>query len=317
MDYFKARVNRRDFKGMIGAAPQNQTDPQIMRILPACWFTGADPQAILAPAKASLHGYPMTAHATTLPKTPTFDLGGRRALVVGASSGIGLGAAVALARAGARVTLGARHLAPLTQLSDALAQEGLRAETCVMDLSDVEDMQDKVRRLGLFDILLNSAGLARHARADLTTPDDFDAVMAVNLRGAYFVTQAVANGLLAAGKPGSLINISSQMGHVGGPERAVYCASKFALEGFTKAMAIDWGAANIRVNTICPTFIRTPLTEPTFADPNSLKWVQEKISLPRTGVVSDVLGAVLYLASDASGMVTGSALMIDGGWTAG
>jgi len=253
----------------------------------------------------------------SLPQTPTFDLSGKRALVVGASSGIGLGAAVVLARAGAHVTLAARNEAALVDLSRALGREGLNSSVLGLDLADIRETGARVQQAGPFDILLNSAGLARHAPADSTTPGDFDAVMAVNLRGAYFLTQAVARGLLAAGQPGSLINISSQMGHVGGLERAVYCASKFALEGFTKAMAIDWGPAGIRVNTICPTFIRTPLTEPTFQNPASLEWVRGKIKLGRTGEVGDIMGAVLYLASDASSLVTGSAMMVDGGWTAG
>ena len=149
------------------------------------------------------------------------------------------------------------------------------------------------------------------------SPFDFDAVFAVNVRGAYFLTRSVARGLIAAGRPGSLINISSQMGHVGGIDRAVYAASKHAVEGFTKSMAIEWGPSGIRVNTICPTFIRTPLTEQTFADPKRVAWMADKIKLGRVGLVEDIMGAAVYLASDASALVTGSALMVDGGWTAG
>ena len=126
----------------------------------------------------------------------------------------------------------------------------------------------------------------------------------------------VARGLSEAGKPGSLINISSQMAHVGGIDRAVYSATKHAVEGFTKSMAIEWGARGIRVNTICPTFIRTPLAEQTFANPERRKWVEEKIKLGRVGDVTDIMGAVVYLASDASAMVTGASLLVDGGWTA-
>jgi NAD(P)-dependent dehydrogenase (short-subunit alcohol dehydrogenase family) len=185
-----------------------------------------------------------------------------------------------------------------------------------MDVADVTGTADLVARHGPFDVLVNSAGVARHSPAAETSPDDFDMVSGVNIRGAYFVTQAVAKGLLAAGKPGSLINISSQMGHVGGIDRAVYCATKHAVEGFTKAMAIEWGRHGIRVNTLCPTFIRTPLTEGTFANPERLRWVEEKIKLGRTGVVEDIMGAVAFLASDASALVTGTALMVDGGWTA-
>lgn len=252
----------------------------------------------------------------TLPKTPSFRLDGKRALVAGASSGIGMGCAVALARAGAEVTLAARGVARLEDLAGEIRAEGLAASVLGLDVADIEATGALVADAGPFDILVNSAGMARHSPAVDTAPDDFDRVMGVNLRGAYFLTMAVARGLLAAGRPGSLINISSQMGHVGGAERAVYCASKHAVEGFTKAMAIEWGPHGIRVNTICPTFIRTPLTEPTFSNPEQMEWVSSKIKLGRTGKIEDIMGAVLYLASDASALVTGSALMVDGGWTA-
>ena len=122
--------------------------------------------------------------------------------------------------------------------------------------------------------------------------------------------------MMAAGKGGSIVTVSSQMGHVGGTDRAVYCASKHAVEGFTKAMAIEWGPHGIRVNTVCPTFIRTPLTEPTFNDPERVAWLMDKIKLGRVGEVADIMGAVVFLASDASALITGSALSIDGGWTA-
>jgi len=130
------------------------------------------------------------------------------------------------------------------------------------------------------------------------------------------LTRAVAKGLIAAGKQGSLINISSQMAHVGGIDRAVYSATKHAVEGFTKSMAIEWGAHGIRVNTICPTFIRTALTASTFANPERRKWIEGKIKLGRVGEVTDIMGGVVYLASDASALVTGTSLLIDGGWTA-
>ena len=173
-----------------------------------------------------------------------------------------------------------------------------------------------VASAGPFDVLVNSAGSARHSPSVDTTPEDFDAVQALNFKGAYFLTQAVAKGLIAAGKPGSLINITSQMAHVGGIDRAVYCGTKFAVEGFTKAMAIEWGPLGIRVNTVCPTFIRTALTEVTFENPERLKWITEKIKLGRVGEVTDIMGPVVYLASDASALMTGTSLMIDGGWTA-
>jgi NAD(P)-dependent dehydrogenase (short-subunit alcohol dehydrogenase family) len=251
-----------------------------------------------------------------LPETPATELTGKSALVTGASSGIGLGAAVALARAGAHVVLAARRKAQLDKIVAQLQGEGLSASALVMDVADIAVTAANVAAAGPFDILVNSAGMARHSPATETLPDDFDAVMGLNLRGAYFLTQAVAKGMLAAGRGGSLINISSQMAHVGGVDRAVYCASKFAVEGFTKAMAIEFGASGIRINTICPTFILTPLTQSTFDDPDKRAWVESKIKLGRAGEVSDIMGAVLYLASDLSKLVTGSALMVDGGWTA-
>lgn len=251
-----------------------------------------------------------------LPRMPSFRLDGRRALVTGASSGIGLGCAAALAEAGADVVMAARGEERLEEAVAAVAAAGGKATALVLDIADVAATDAAVAALGPFDVLVNAAGLARHSPALDTQPADFDAVMGVNLRGAYFVSTAVARGLVGAGRPGSLIHISSQMGHVGGPDRAVYCASKHALEGLVKAMAIEWGRLGIRINTICPTFVRTPLTERTFADPERVRWIAEKIKLGRIAEIEDIMGAVLYLASDAAAMVTGTSLLIDGGWTA-
>ncbi len=254
--------------------------------------------------------------ASPLPTTPSFRLDGKAALVAGATSGIGLGGAVALAEAGASVTLAARSADKLEALAQTFHDQGLAAQTLALDVADVEATAAAVASRGPFDILLNSAGTARHNFALDTTPETFDAVANVNLRGAYFLTQAVAKGLVAAGKPGSLINISSQMGHVGGPERSLYCATKFAVEGFTKAMAIDLGPHGIRVNTICPTFVPTPLNAAVFQDPDKTRWILDKIKLGRVGKVEDIMGAILYLACDASALVTGTGLLVDGGWTA-
>ncbi|MGO7133587.1 SDR family NAD(P)-dependent oxidoreductase [Rhizobium leguminosarum] len=254
--------------------------------------------------------------ALSLPRTPSLRLDGKTALVVGASSGIGLGAAVALAEAGARVTLAARSNDKLNEAIEAFRLQGYAADAIALDVADVASTEEIVSSSGPFNILVNSAGLARHGPAIETRAEDFDAVVSINLRGAYFLTRAVAKGLISAGKPGSLINISSQMAHVGGIDRAVYSATKHAVEGFTKSMAIEWGQYGIRVNTICPTFIRTPLTEQTFSNPERVKWMMDKIKIGRIGQVEDVMGAVTYLASDAAGMITGTALRVDGGWTA-
>ncbi|UWR79485.1 SDR family oxidoreductase [Phaeobacter inhibens] len=256
----------------------------------------------------------------TLPRTPSFRLDGKRALVTGASSGIGRACAVALAEAGAHVTIAARRIEPLEALVAEMQAADMQAEVMVLDVADIAATQagisERITQNGAFDILVNSAGLARHSPASDTAEDDFDAVIDLNIKGAYFLTQAVAKGLMAVGKPGSLINISSQMAKVGGLDRAVYSATKHAVEGFTKSMAIEWGESGIRVNTICPTFIVTPLTKSTFDRPERRAWIESKIQLGRIGEVEDIMGGVVYLASDASSLITGTALMIDGGWTA-
>ena len=251
-----------------------------------------------------------------LPKTPSFRLDRKTALITGASSGIGRAAAVALAEAGAHVTVAARRADALDQLVGELQDAGHSARAQLMDVGNIPETQQLVSELGPFDILLNSAGLARHSPAVDTNEPDFDAVSDLNVKGAYFLTQAVAKELIAAGRSGSLMNISSQMAHVGGIDRAVYCATKHAVEGFTKAMAIEFGKHDIRVNTICPTFILTELTQATFDDPEKRAWVERQIKLNRVGQVEDIMGAAVFLASDAAAMITGTSLLVDGGWTA-
>ena len=174
------------------------------------------------------------------PKTPSFRLDGKKALVTGASSGIGLGCAIAFAEKGAEVTLASRNSKDLFELSDYINLQGWNSKVLPLDITNVQETAEIVLQNGPFDILLNSAGQARHTSSLKTTPNDFDAVMSVNLRGAYFLTQAVAKGLMENNKSGSLINISSQMAHVGGMERSVYCASKFAVEGLLKQWLLSW-----------------------------------------------------------------------------
>ncbi|EET47183.1 SDR family NAD(P)-dependent oxidoreductase [Thalassobium sp. R2A62] len=251
----------------------------------------------------------------TLPQTPSFRLDGRRAFVPGGSRGIGLGCAVALAEAGAHVVIAARGVDQTSQAAQAINDSGFSAEAAVLDVSDISAIQSFYEGQEPFDILCNSAGVARHTHTLDTTPEDFDAVSNLNFRSAYFLAQIAAKGMV--GKGGSIIQISSQMGHVGGQERAVYCGTKHAIEGITKGMAIDLGPHNIRFNSICPTFVKTPLTAPTFADPDKVAWIKSKIKLDRIGEVEDIMGAVLFLASDASALITGTSILIDGGWTAG
>ncbi|MDJ0821050.1 MAG: SDR family oxidoreductase [Paracoccaceae bacterium] len=250
-----------------------------------------------------------------LPRTPSFRLTGKRALVTGGSRGIGLGCAVALAEAGAEVTVAARGQVALDEAVAEMTAQGWAARGVALDVTDLDAVRSFFAAEVPFDILINSAGLARHSAALDTDPQDFDAVMAVNVRAAYFLATEAARGM--AGRGGSIIQISSQMGHVGGIDRAVYCGTKHAVEGMTKAMAIEWGPQNIRVNTICPTFIKTELTKPTFDDPEKRAWIESKIKLDRIGEVEDIMGACVFLASDASALVTGTSILVDGGWTAG
>ncbi len=248
-----------------------------------------------------------------LPKTPSFRLDGRRALVTGGSQGIGLGCAVALAEAGAEVIIAARGRTTLETAAEAMREAGLSASSAVLDVTDLDAVRALFSEHGPFGIVVNSAGLARHSPALDTRPEDFDTVTAVNFRAAYFLAREAAAQM---DQGGSIIQISSQMGHIGGIERALYCGTKHGVEGFTKAMAIEWGERGIRVNTVCPTFIRTPLSEATLSDPEKRDWIMSMIKLGRIAEVGDVMGAVVFLASDASAMVTGSSIMVDGGWTA-
>ena len=252
---------------------------------------------------------------TRPPTTPSFRLDGRKALVTGASRGIGFACAAALAEAGASVVVASRSPGGIGSAARSLQDAGFRAKAAVLDVTDRAQIRHIVAEEGPFDVLVNSAGMARHSMALDASEEDYDQVMAVNARSAFFLACEVAGTMPETG--GSIIQISSQMGVVASMERAVYCASKHALEGMTKAMAIEWGRLGIRVNTVCPTFIRTELTEATLADPEKQRWIRSKIRLGRLGKVEDVMGAVVFLASDAASLITGTRLLIDGGWTAG
>jgi NAD(P)-dependent dehydrogenase (short-subunit alcohol dehydrogenase family) len=251
-----------------------------------------------------------------VPAPPSFRLEGKRALVTGAGRGIGLAAAFALADAGAHVTLAARTQTEIEAAAAAIRERGQLAEALVLDVTDLAAMQRALAAAAPFGILLNNAGTNRPKPLIDVTIDDFDAIMTLNVRAAFFVAQAVARRLMRAKQAGSIINVSSQMGHVGAANRTVYCASKHAMEGFTKAMAIELAPYNIRVNSLGPTFLDTPLTRPFFQNRAFHDEVVSKIKLGRLGTVDDLLGAILFLASDASSLMTGSALVIDGGWTA-
>ncbi|MDB5969359.1 MAG: 3-oxoacyl-ACP reductase [Hydrocarboniphaga sp.] len=251
-----------------------------------------------------------------LPKTPSMRLDGRRALVTGAGRGIGLACGAALAQAGAQVTLCARTEKEIDEVAGAIREDGGSAETLILDVSDIAAVHRTLAALPAFDVLVNNAGTNRPKPLLEVTVEDYDAVLDLNLRSAFFVGQAVARQMVEAKIAGSIIQMSSQMGHVGGPRRTLYCASKWGLEGMSKAMALDLAPYRIRVNTIAPTFIETPMTRPFFEDPTFRDSVLAKIKLGRIGQVEDLMGAVLYLASDASALMTGTSMIIDGGWTA-
>lgn len=251
-----------------------------------------------------------------LPKTPSFRLDGKKALVTGASRGIGLGGAVALAEQGAHVVMAARNPEEIGKAAQALRDDGFSAEGISLDVGDHAAMVAKVREYGPFDVLFNNAGTNEPMPYVDVTEENFDKITDLDLKAAFFVAQEVAKGMIEQGKGGSIIHTSSQMGHVGGIDRAVYCGAKWGIEGITKASAIELAPHQIRVNTIAPTFIRTPMTASTFDNPERVKWLEEKIKLGRVGEIEDIMGALAFLASEASALVTGTSIIIDGGWTA-
>lgn len=252
----------------------------------------------------------------TLPRMPSLRLDGRRALVTGAGRGIGMACAAALAQAGAHVVVVSRTVAEIDSVAAAIRAEGGSAESLVLDVTDIAAVRASIIAAAPFDVLVNNAGTNRPRVFLDVSEDDYDTIATLNLRAAFFVAQAVARRMVGAGILGSIINISSQMGHVGGERRTVYCMTKHGIEGLTKAMAIDLASHGIRVNSIGPTFTDTPLTRPFFQDTVFRDDVLKRIKLGRLGTVEDVMGAVVFLASDAAAMVTGAALVVDGGWTA-
>lgn len=253
---------------------------------------------------------------TTLPRTPSFRLDGQVALVTGAGRGLGLACAAALADAGASVTLAARTEEEIRAAAEAITATGGKANTLVLDVLDIDAVRRAIGEAGPFSILVNNAGTNRPKPFADVSIDDYDTVLDLNLKAAVFVAQAVAKGMVDAGRGGSIIHMGSQMGHVGGINRSLYCASKWAIEGLSKAMALDLAAYGVRSNTIAPTFIETPMTRPLFEDAAFRDRVLSKIKLGRLGTVEDIMGAVVYLASSASALVTGTSMLVDGGWTA-
>jgi NAD(P)-dependent dehydrogenase (short-subunit alcohol dehydrogenase family) len=247
---------------------------------------------------------------------PSFDLAGKRALITGGSRGIGLAAAEALAAFGAHVTLLARPSVDLNAAVEKLSAAGRGVDALELDVNDTAGVRSAIAARDPYDVLINNAGTNQPVTFLDVTEEQYDTIMTLNVRAAYFVAQAVARKLAAAGRSGSIINVSSQMGHVGAATRTVYCASKWAMEGMTRAMSVDLAPHGIRVNTLCPTFIETPLARRMLASEQFRNEVLKKIKLGRLGQVGDLTGAIVYLASDASSLMTGTSMIIDGGWTA-
>jgi NAD(P)-dependent dehydrogenase (short-subunit alcohol dehydrogenase family) len=246
--------------------------------------------------------------------TDRWSLAGRVALVTGAGRGIGRGCARALAEAGAAVVLVARTADEL-----AAAAADIGGTPHVADVTDEAQLAGAVAHaesLGDFRVLVNSAGINRPAPARGYPMADWDALFAVNVRATFMACRAVGDSLLRRGVPGSIVNLSSQMGSVGYPGRAAYCATKHAVEGLTKALGVEWAPHGVRVNAVAPTFVRTPFTERMFADAGFETEVLARIPSGELATVEQVADAVRYLACDASGSVTGSTLRVDGGWTA-
>lgn len=250
------------------------------------------------------------------PRTPSFRLDGRRAVVTGAGRGIGLALASALAGTGAEVTLVARSSDEVSEAAAAIVANGGAATSAVLDVSDLDAVSGFFRDRPAFQVLVNNAGTNRPKPMTDVTPEDYDAVLDLNVRSAFFVAQGCARRMIEEETAGSLIHVGSQMGHVGGADRSLYCASKWAIEGMSKAFALDLATHKIRSNTIAPTFIETPMTRPFLEDETFRASVLSKIKLGRLGRVEDVMGAAVFLASDAAALVTGTSLVVDGGWTA-
>ncbi len=251
---------------------------------------------------------------------PSFDLSGQTALVTGASKGLGKAISLALANAGADVALGLRDPASGDDVVREIRAMGRRALAVPMDVRDRKQIDAAVatvvETLGRLDIVINNAGLGPSAPAEDVTEENFDLTVDVNVKGVFFVSQAAGRVMIAQGY-GRIVSLSSQAGFVALPGESIYCMTKAAVAHLTKCLAVEWGRYGITVNAVAPTFIRTPGTEADLADPAFEAEVIERVAaLHRIGVPMDVAGAVVFLASPAASLITGTTVLIDGGWTA-
>ena len=243
-----------------------------------------------------------------------FRLDGKTALVTGAGRGIGRGVAIALAAAGAELVLVSRTASELEEVAAEIRRQSGRALVMPLDVTDTAAVR-RIAGLARLDILVNNAGFNRPQPFLDVDEGTLDRLLTLNVRAAFLTAQAAARRMVAQGS-GVIINVSSQMGHVGSErDRTVYVMTKHALEGLTKAMAVELASKGVRVVSIAPTFIDTPLVRPFFDDPTFRQWVLSRIPLGRLGTVEEVASAVVFLASPAAALVTGSSLLVDGGWT--
>lgn len=244
-----------------------------------------------------------------------FRLDGLTAVVTGASRGIGEGCARMLAESGAHVVAIARQESDLKRVVEEIRQGGGSADYWPMDLRSLEQFKDRLSTLPALDILVNNAGMNKPQHFLQVDTQTYDEVFELNVKLSFFCAQAAASRMIETGRRGSIVMISSQSGHVALPERTVYCSTKFAVEGMTKSIALDLAKFGIRVNSVAPTFVATPLTTPFLANPQFNEYVEGSIPLGRMATIEEVAAAVVYLASPASQIVTGTSIVVDGGWT--